>query len=329
MLINQARHAGNVFLRKFRQNWRWSKAHRWTHLIEEHDVNPLVRGQRALRKAWWRWIRRDRQTPAAPVFLFGVQRSGTNMLAHGLDEIPEFQVYNEGNTKAFHDFQLRPLRTVESLIQQSQAKLVLFKPLCDSHRAPELLDRFGPKARAIWAYREVDGRVRSAVAKFSDSNLRVLRAYAAGEARNAWQVQRLSPENADFIRSFDFSRLSAESAAALFWYIRNSLYFEMSLDQRSDTILVSYDLLLAEPEQVARALCSFLGLGYRRELIMHIDPRRRAQREPLAIDGRIRERCAELQERLDGVGYAQLSNLAGGRSIARTVPRSPTPLVAH
>ena len=167
------------------------------------------------------------------------------------------------------------------------------------------------------------------MAKFSDSNLRVLRAYAAGEARNAWQVQRLSPENADFIRSFDFSRLSAESAAALFWYIRNSLYFEMSLDQRSDTILVSYDLLLAEPEQVARALCSFLGLGYRRELIMHIDLRRRAQREPLAIDGRIRERCAELQERLDGVCFAQLSNLAGGRSIARTVPRSPTALVAH
>lgn len=322
MLTNQARDAGNTFLREFRQHWRWSKTHRWTHLIEEHDVDPLVRGQRALRKAWWRWTRHDRQTPAAPVFLFGVQRSGTNMLAHGLDEIPEFQVFNEGNTKAFHGFQLCPLPTVEYLIQQSQAKLVLFKPLCDSHRAPELLDRFGPKARAIWAYREVDGRVRSAVAKFGDSNLRVLRAYAAGGVRNAWQVQRLSPENADFIRSFDFSRLSAESAAALFWFIRNSLYFEMSLDQRSDTILISYDLLLAEPEQVARALCSFLGLGYRREFIMHIDPRRRARREPLAIDGRIRERCAALQERLDGVGVAQLSNLVGGRSIARTAAGS-------
>src|SRR6185369_6570851 len=100
------RRARSTFVRKLRQNWNWSKAHRWAHLVEEHDIHPLVRGQRALRKAWWRWTRRDRQAPAAPVFLFGVQRSGTNMLAHGLDEIPEFQLYNEGNTKAFHNFQL-------------------------------------------------------------------------------------------------------------------------------------------------------------------------------------------------------------------------------
>jgi hypothetical protein len=35
------------------------------------------------------------------LFLVGVQRSGTNMMAHGLDEAPEFEVYNEGNVKAF------------------------------------------------------------------------------------------------------------------------------------------------------------------------------------------------------------------------------------
>jgi len=328
-MTNHARPVGNALVRKFRQNWRWGKAHRWTHLIEEHDVNPMVRGQRALRKAWWRLTRPDKHSSATPVFLVGVQRSGTNMLAHGLDEMPEFQVYNEGNTKAFDDFRLRPAPVIESLIAQSRARYVLFKPLCDSHRTPELLEQFGPKARAIWAYRGVDGRVRSAVAKFGDSNLRVLRAFAAGEAHSAWQVQRLSPENADLVRSFDFSRLSAESGAALFWYVRNSLYFEVALDQRHDTTLLPYDQLLSEPGPVAGALCGFLGLGFRKELIANIDPSRRSQREPLPIDQRIRERCSELKERLDQAYAVQMSRPIGERSVRLSGSPVPTSLVAH
>jgi hypothetical protein len=227
------------------------------------------------------------------------------MIAHGLDEAPEFQVFNEGHGKAFRNFRLRPLPVIESLIDGSWARFVLFKPLCDSHRALELLDRFGPRARVLWAHRDVDGRVRSALAKFGDSNLRVLRAFAVGAAHDAWQVQGISAENADFVRSLDFDRLSAASAAALFWYVRNSLYFELSLDRRDDTILVSYDELLAEPQRVGSALCTFLELDDRPELVAHVEPRRPAWKEPLAIDGRIRERCQHLQERLDAAGATQ------------------------
>lgn len=317
MAIERARQAGRTFVRKLQKNWRWSKTHRWAHLIEEHDLNPLVYGPRMLRKARWRWTNRDRETPATPVFLVGVQRSGTNMLAHGLDEAPELQVYNEGNAKAFHDFRLRPLQMVESLVERSRAQFVLFKPLCDSHRVVELLDRFHPRARVIWAYRDVDDRARSALAKFGDGNFRALRAFAAGQGQDAWQVQGVSPENADFIRSVDFDRLSAESGAALFWYIRNSLYFEMSLDRRQDAMLVSYDQFLAEPERVARAMCDFLGLDFRPRIISHIRPHRSARRELLPIDSRIRERCRELQSRLDAVALAPASKLIAERPIPR------------
>ena len=302
--------AGSYFVHKLRQNWRWGKTRPWRHLLEEHDLNPLLRGQRALRKVWWFWARRDRQTAAAPVLLVGVQRSGTNMLAHGLQELPEFQVYNEGNPKAFEDYRLRPLAVIDALIEQSQANFVLMKPLCDSHRTPVLLDHFGPKARAIWAYRNVDDRVRSATAKFGDSNLRALRNFAAGGGLDHWQVQGLSPENADFIRSFDFTAMSAESAAALFWYVRNALYFDLGLDRRHDTILISYDELLAEPEKIARALCAFLDLDYRKEIIAQIDADRRPRKPPLPIDERIRERCVAMQQRLDTANQARMAKLA-------------------
>jgi hypothetical protein len=297
--------------KKLRQNWYWGWTHGWKDLIEEHDLNPWVRGRRALRRSAWRWVTRNRHTPPTPVFLVGVQRSGTNMMAHGLDEAPEFEVYNEGNVKAFRDFRLHRLSIIESLVERSRADFVLFKPLCDSHRVTKLLDHFHPQARAIWAYRDVEGRVRSALAKFGDINLRVLRAYAAGEADDAWQVQGLSHVNRSFIRSFDFDQLSGASAAALFWYVRNSLYFELCLDQRDDTMLVSYNQFIAEPERVSRALCAFLGVTYRAQLIRHVKPRPPAWTQPLSIDGQIGERCADLQERLDVASAAQVSELLG------------------
>jgi hypothetical protein len=301
--------AGSTLVRKVRQNWRWGLTHGWADLIEEHDLDPSVRGRRALRKVRWHLTARRAHVDPTAVFLHGAQRSGTNMIVHGLAEAPEFRVYNEGNSAAFDNFRLRPLSTIEGLIAASQAEFVLFKPLCDSHRAAELLDRFHPRTRAIWAYRDVDGRVRSALAKFGDSNLRVLRAFADGEADDAWQVQGMSAANANFVRSFDLDRVSAGSAAALFWYVRNSLYFEMSLDERQDAMLVSYNRFLAEPDANARALCAFLGVGYRPQLITHVKPRPPAWPEVLSIEDRIRERCADLQERLDRASANQVSTL--------------------
>ena len=332
MSNTRAGRAVNTILHRIRQNWRWSKAHSWAHLIEEHDLNPLVRGRRAIRKTWWRLGQRGEKVAPAPLFLVGVQRSGTNLLAHGLDELPEFHVYNEGNTKAFDNYRIRALPAIEKLVEQSGAKFVLFKPLCDSHRTPELLAHFGTRARAIWAYRDVDGRVRSAVAKFGDSNLRVLRTFVAGEEQrpwNSWQIEGMSAENADFIRSFDLDTLTAESAAALFWYLRNALYFELGLHQRADTILVNYDEFLAEPERVAVAISCFLEVRYRKAMIASIDPRRPSRRPPLPIDPRIRERCTALKERLDAICSAQMARLSGERAMARPAPRRPAAAAVH
>ena len=74
--------------------------------------------------------------------------------------------------------------------------------------------------------------------------------------------------------------ISPASGAALFWYVRNSLYFEMSLDEDPNTMLVSYDRFLAEPGSVARSMCSFLGLEFGPHLIAHVRPHRSARPEP-------------------------------------------------
>ena len=49
----------------------------------------------------------DRRAPPRPVYLVGLQRSGTNMLARGLDIAPEFEVHNENDRAVFDHYLLR------------------------------------------------------------------------------------------------------------------------------------------------------------------------------------------------------------------------------
>jgi hypothetical protein len=284
------------------RHWRWARQDGLSTLIEEDDLRPVSRAGRAWRK--WRWRRShhlDAGT-AMPVWLVGVQRSGTNMVVRGLEESPEVEVHNENDGAAFEHFRLRPEADVRRIILASRHRYVLFKPLCDSHRVDELLALDTPTAgRAIWAYRGVDGRVRSALAKFGDTNLRVLTEIAAGRGGDMWQAQRLSDDSMAVIRSFDWASMSSASAAALFWYVRNSLFFDLGLDSRSDVLLSSSDALVADPERETRALAAFLGLPWRADLADHIERRDAAAAAPLDLEPRVRRLCDDLEARLAAV----------------------------
>jgi hypothetical protein len=307
--------------RRVLRHWHWGRTQGFGRLIEEDQLDPFTRASTAWNKRRWRAAHGVAPGAAVPVYLVGVQRSGTNMLVRGLETSPEFEVHNENDSRAFHRFRLRPDAEIAALVSASRHRYVLFKPLCDSHRTDELLDTMGTPApgRAIWAYREVDGRVRSALAKFGDVNLQVLAEIARGEGQRRWQAQRLSPESLELIRSFDYERLDPASAAALFWRVRNGLFFETGLQAREDVMLSSYDALVANPEPGMRALCRFLDFPYSPRLVSHVDQRSTGPgRELLVLHPRVRAACDELQERLDAAAAAQLVRLTSRTNPAGT-----------
>jgi hypothetical protein len=287
--------------RRLRRHLRWGRTEGFSRLVEEDELNPLTRARVAASK--WEWRRSHPRAPglATPVYLVGLQRSGTNMLARGLDIAPEFEVHNENDRAVFDHFLLREDDVVRRVVLASRHEYVLFKPLCDSHRVDHLLDALGTPSpgRAIWAYRDVDGRVRSAVSKFGRNNLLTLRDISAGKGAGMWQAQRLSPATLDEIASYDYTTMTPETAAALFWWIRNGLFFETGLDRRDDVLLASYQDMLATPVIAMQAICQFLGLAYRPTLIEHISPRGPGSPRRLDIDPRVRALCDHLQDRLD------------------------------
>jgi hypothetical protein len=309
--VDKFRHTPNDF-RLRRLAWRIRRRVRWARqlglLVGEDKLPPLERARATVAK--WLWRRAHNIAPnAVPVFVVGVQRSGTNMLLRGLEASPEIEAHNEDDAKAFRRFRLRPDEEIRALVSRSGHAYVLFKPLCDSHRVPELLDGLGtPSAgKAIWIYRGYQGRARSAVATFGSNNLIVLRELAMGGGTNRWQAQGLSRESWDLIRSTDYESLSPEAAAALFWYVRNAMYFEHGLHDRSDVTLVSYDAFVDNPTGTMQAICHFLDFGYTSRLVTHVEKRPHRGRDPLELPSRIRERCEDLQRRLDGAAVDKTS----------------------
>jgi hypothetical protein len=290
----------SVFLRRIGRHWRWGREQGFGRLVEEDELNPITMFSNSYRR--WRWRRTNSVTPgtATAVFLVGAQRSGTNMIVRGLQTSPEFEVYNENNRRAFQNYRLRADEKIAGLIESSRHLFVLFKPLIDSHRIDHLLDDLplSTPPRALWIYRNMEGRVRSSVAKFGDTNLLALRQISAGKGLNRWEAQRLSPQSIDLIRSFSYQNMTPESGSALFWYVRNSLFFELGLNKRPDVLLISYDSFVSDSETAMRTVCEHIGFDWSPRLIAHVTPRERGPASPLNIDPEIRKLCDELHTRL-------------------------------
>jgi hypothetical protein len=305
--------APSAFVRRLRRHWRWGREQGFGRLIEEDELNPVSRLSNSYRK--WRWRSTNAAAPgdATAVFLVGAQRSGTNMLVRGLQTSPEFEVYNENNRRAFENFRLRPDADIAGIVERSRHPFVLFKPLIDSHRVDHLLNDLAVsrQPRALWAYRNMDGRVRSSVAKFGDTNLRAMREISAGTGLDRWEAQRLSEESLELIRSFDYADMTPESGSALFWFVRNSLFFELGLHERPDVLLVSYDAFVADPESSMRAICRHIGFAWNARLVADVRSAPQETAPDANIDPRVRELCDQLQSRLALVERERRTQLLG------------------
>jgi hypothetical protein len=281
------------------------------------------RARAAARRTRW-GLSNDLRPRAVPVFVIGAQRSGTDMLVHAFKDSPEAAVYNERkDSRAFSGFALRSDDVIREIVSTSRHRCVVFKSLLDSHRVVHLMTELGTpsRGRAVWAYRSMEGRVRSLVALWPESNLRALREVAAGVER--WEGAGLGEQQMALVRSFDYDRMTPESAAALHWYLRNCLFFDLELHERPDVALVSYERVIDEPARFLRMLCDFAGISYNDRIADGIGRRTSPLPRQLEIDPSIHELCEELEARLDGEFESRIVAGSLAPSSAGSPPASP------
>ena len=308
--------AGSRLARRVRRHLRWVRTEGFSRLVEEDELNPLTRVRVAAAKWEWRRHTREPAGSATPVYLVGLQRSGTNMLARGLDIAPEFEVHNENDRAVFDHFLLRDDDCIRRVVLASKHTITCSSSRCATRigsTTPDSLNTPSP-GRAIWAYRDVDGRARSAVSKFGRNNLLMLAtslpATPPACGNHSGCPKRRSREIAQLrLRDDDTgdrgSTLLVDSKRAV-------LRARTRPPRRHPPRVVPGPARDPGPPRCRRSARSSVST-YRPALIAaHRTARCRAAR-PLDIDPRVRALCAQLQDRLDEA-------LRGYR--ARAAPRS-------
>jgi hypothetical protein len=233
-------------------------------------------------------------------FILGCQRSGTTMMAQAIGLSPLIKDYGEGAPKYFQwdgAPRLRPLDEVALLLANERNPIVLLKPLCESQRADELLNRF-PGSKAIWIYRDYRDCVESHVRYYRQfhDGLAYVREMLNLQA-SCWKNENLSETVKRFLKQASARPLSIESAYALYWFARNSLVDQV---QRDRVMLVRYEDVLANPDERLRSVFKFLSINYHTKYSRIVSTPSAKRRPSIQdrIDPDVNEHCRELLDHL-------------------------------
>jgi hypothetical protein len=208
--------------------------------------------------------------PESLLLILGCQRSGTTLVTRVLNRDDEAKVYPEQSLLTlfdpFEQLRLPATSRVVSRVSASRHALVVLKPLVESQNASTLLDGLASglapirtRVRALWMFRHWADVARSNLTRFgSDNGIRNLRRVVA-RRRGDWRAERL-PDWAHRVVAEHYSEsMPPFDAAALFWWVRNTHFFEQRLEDRSDVRTCRYEDLVREPEPIVREVFRFVA----------------------------------------------------------------------
>jgi hypothetical protein len=225
-----------------------------------YDANSAyVRAQRY----FWRIGKRVRErlrrrVPREHILVAGSQRSGTNMVMYVMQWCIETQVIHETDSRAFVNYEMRPLNEIQALARRSFARFFVIKSLCELDRLDVLMDGLAP-AKTLWIVRNFNDSVRSmtrSFEKFADQ----LQRLTVDKAGAGWRGRGMSDETQALLRHLYRPDMNEASAAALMWYYRNVLFFERGLDQDPRVSLVFYEDLVKAPNAEFKRVFESLGI---------------------------------------------------------------------
>jgi hypothetical protein len=193
------------------------------------------------------------------VFIAGEQRSGTNMLTKILNQSLETECFLENDDEAFDQYLLKTPSIVDGLVQHSNAKIIVFKSICDSQNIYTLLNRYQP-AKCIWAYRHYNDVVNSSLRRFTEHR-KYLHYMLYDKKKASWRIENVTKEDYALVEKLYNQGIDDASSRALIWHLRNSQFFQQKLDKSSNAILSKYEDLVTSTEESGDSICKFVGIN--------------------------------------------------------------------
>jgi Sulfotransferase family len=245
-----------------------------------------------------------------PLFLLGMQRSGTNFALHVVSTIAGVKIFNEDNDAAFAQFFLRADPVISALVTSNDGSVCLFKAISDSLRFRALKTAF-PNAGFIYIFRRPKEVIDSYAQEFS-GHLHTLNHILSNDFFNNHLLditgishdlprinQLLSEYRGRFSASGDYS-----DKIALYWIVFHLFLIDAEVLSDEDCFLVSYDEVCADPTAFRKHVCTRFGL--RSDANIHPPKVRERQSlftERVAVE--LMEKCEETYIEVERIRLSQ------------------------
>ncbi|WP_374686563.1 sulfotransferase domain-containing protein [Promineifilum sp.] len=264
------------------------------------------------------------------LFILGIQRAGTSLMYWVFERDFDVKIYRESSELTSGDVlehvRLNPLPEVKARIGRASAPVVVLKPLVESQRVHELLATF-PGSKALWQYRHYQDVASSNLKAFGmDNGLKDLQPFLENDPNN-WRSQNSSTETRETLRRFVRDDMNPYDAAALFWWARCRLYFDLKLDRDPNVLLCRYEDLATNPAGVMRRVYNFIDRAYPGDHITRdVHPQSVGKGRVSKLSPEVDRLCADLLAQLDQQNEASL-RAAGATPAAPT--QTPAVQPAH
>lgn len=263
-----------------------------------------TKGQIALKKAY-QYATNEKGCQKKLVFIVGCQRSGTTLMVNVFEKDINTKIYREFSILSSQDkdknLRLNPLPSVMGVIEKDRAPIVIMKPLVETQNIKSIMSFFGD-SKAIFVYRSYKDVAFSDMNHFGEQNgISNLRPIVEKDPGN-WRSEKVSENVAGVVRESFSETMPPEDAAALFWYVRNSLYFDLGLDENEDVYLCKYEDLVTKPERVFKRIYESIGARFPGNgLLKDVHSISIGKGDDIKISDGIKNLCEDLSVRLDSV----------------------------
>jgi hypothetical protein len=250
----------------------------------------------------------DRQSV---LFVVGCQRSGNSMMQNIFDK--------DLNTKCYHEFseissndtiggiRLNSLDLVKKEFSKLKAPLIVLKPLVESQNVPELLSYFDNSV-ALWMFRNYKDVALSNIKRFGINNgINDLRPIVNEEPNN-WRSEKVAEHVRETVSKYFSEDMNPNDAAVLFWWARNSIFFDLELGTDPRVMMCSYENFVLDPEPFVKSIYQRLGQPYpATNITAEVHSNSRKKGKDIEISQEIEQLALEMQAKLEAADLAERS----------------------